>query len=292
MFRRNPYYIQDNIRLDLRDTQGRFAPPSRAKKGYLYVDDDLVRVVTFDRVSDPVDYKELLITEALSEIYEEELEDLIDQEIIPDEFEEPAPVPEPEPEELEGDEELAELLYEDLLREIAEVDPVLFQEVTGELPPIKGEFSEKIKEFESWSLGGVAQPEIAIAQIFNFQLDKPAKADNPEDLIEIIKTILVPGIKQAFDERIEGLDSLLFNISFTKLVKQPDGSSEEVTEYISAPREEKLSQWEFFEEDILEDIYAKIRKNFDRYASNSQDGSLKTVGFRFENIFETQSGKI
>jgi hypothetical protein len=288
MLRRNPYYIQDNIRLDLRDSKGRFSPASRAKKFYIYVDDDLVRVGEFSRVSDPVYQKEILISEALSEIYEEVLEDIVDIEIAPEEFEEPTPVPEEEPE-LEG-EELAELLYEDLLRELAEVDPVFFQEITGELPPIKGSFSEKIKEFESWSLGQTDQPEIAFAQIFRFELDRPAKTDNPEDLINIIQSTMVPAIKQAYDERLVGLELFLFNISFTKLVKQPDGSVAEVTEYISAKRNE-IAEWKYFEEDILQDIYSKIRENFNRYVANSTDGTLKTVGFRFENLFETQSGE-
>lgn len=190
MIRQNPYYIQDNIRLDLRDGKGRYTTPSKAKFYYIYVDDVLVSTGTFARVSMPVEEKEIVVSIALEEVFEEAVEEeLLRQEEVS--FE-PQPeekvnlaealyidllkiVAKEDPElfsELTGEIEkveeevetfepepvpkkvLAEELYRELLNLFAEEEPLLFEELTGELPPLKGAFEYEEKIFETWFLGG------------------------------------------------------------------------------------------------------------------------------------------
>lgn len=311
MIRRNPYYIQDNIRLDLRDSKGRYSPPSRAKTFYIYLDDDLVFSGEFPRVTLSVSEKEIIITDALNLILEGYLEDIVDREIVPEEieYEEVEEVEEieesEEPElsdllyadllELVGEEEKEELtddLYRELLEVIAEDDPLLFEEITGVPLPVAGVIEEEYKEFQSYSLGGVTEEVIAMNQIFTYDLDRPITltSQNPEIFIDIVKKNIIPAMKQVYDQRVEGLDLFLVSLIYTQNV-EIDGQIVEVTKGISASRSQARN-WAEFESLVIDTIYDHIRNSYKNYLSLSVDGALTTIGFRFENLFETSTGGI
>lgn len=287
MLRKNPYYIQDNIRLDLRDSKGRYTSASRAKKYYLYVDEKLVTVGEFPRVGISIDRKEEIITDAVNRIYAEGWDRAEDFEIpVEEKFEESV---REKTEEKFVDEDLAEVLYEDLLDLLYEEFPLDFEEITGKKVKANGRTRKREKLFETFTIGGMREARPAENDIYTFKLAEPIdlSTTDPNDLIEIVEKYLLSNMKRIFDRKTEGENFFIVSIHFS-LIDAVTKQEREQGLSMSRFEADTWDQFLNFIRDMDFGLFGQIMTYYVGYLKNTLDNTLTTLGFKIEHLHTIQ----
>lgn len=277
--RRNPYYVGDDIRIDLRDSSASFSSPSRAKYYYIYLNGQLVYKGTFETVGARVSRKEAIIEEAINEIlYVESIEEKI---VEPEEELEE----EIEPEELEVNEKLAEDLYKELILHLEKEEPEFFQELIN--VPGRGKFTEEFKTVVSETQGGY----IELLKIF-YDLDEPfvIGTEKVEEFIDLFERNYVPKIREAFEDYMIGGKNLYI---FTFLYKYKVSSRKMATKGISTKRV-KATSWVNLRKGTIDKFYDLLRSSdkqgqkYKRYLSIGEDNKIYSIGFSLENYYNLE----
>lgn len=320
---RNPYNIDENIRLEFRDSRKRFSTPGKARFYYLYYNGVLVKVGQFPSNFRVID-KEQVITDEINLIYAQEInqdydeekqdsEDLafllygdllqflskadprtfqelisepvpIEKEIPEDEFEDPE-FEQP----FEEDEELSDLLYRDLLQLLSEEEPVTFEEVTGKKLPLLGKTRTRKKNFNQYTVNGQTQKGTARNDFYIFKLDRPINlaTKDPDTMIDVVKKYLIHPMKRVFDRRKKGENFFLLSILYKQNQKDADGNIIEVDRGISIQRFKAKNWQEFirFVTDPETGLFSAIQSSYTRYLEASVDNTITTLGFKLEHMY-------
>lgn len=269
---KNPYLVGPNTRIDLRDTKGRYSNVKKAKYFYVYMNDKLILMDEFPLVSMSQSAKWAYIEEYLKAIYEEQVEEL------------PLKEPEEELEEILDDIEeiggedpkLAEALFKDFLKIIEKEDPALFEALVP--MPAKGELEIEEDELYAKRLEADGRYE---KWYFTLKPPRKIKSHNHKELSEFIENRLVPIVKELFEERRKGEGFILFRITYDRRI------SERKYKYqgIGTARAQ-VNTWEEFRSLILDPLYDKLTKRYNRYLSSNIDKVLKITGFTLENLYK------
>ena len=269
--RTNPYTLGPNITVDLRDSRGRYASPSKAKYFTFYIDGEIALADEFEKVSTPVSEKWELIN-----LYLQELLDIAPPQVVePEVVEEEEIIEEPEELTKEDRDELTELLYKDLL-EILEIDePDIYASEVGLLLDARERIEQKEVVSDEWG-------EIAIFKYF-YSLITPYKMVNPtgEELVWFFRRYLEEPLKAAYESMPESIEDMyLFRMTYD--IKAKGGWNKEGI----GPRRIEAPTWEILRDEIYNVLFDMIFVDMRKYIEASFEQTIRMTGFTLETIWE------
>lgn len=271
---RNPYYKDDSIRVDLRDSRGRIATLSRAALFYIYVDGRLVEKFAFSKVSARVSEKEAEIREVL----------LLFRELLSEGIDEPEDIREELEEEYEEEwEPLSKTQQEKLQRELEQDLINILLEEEPSLVDIPG----KHLEYDQWIESRSFRDKEAYLEKWDYSLDEPVAftTNNIDDLENFIETNLAP-IARRFYREAHGEKMFIMRLKFNRNIGKKEIESTGIGTFRTLPQPFGVKNLQDFDKLVVDKLLDQVDEFKIAYLLGSIDNKIIVTGFTLENVVD------